>query len=100
MRKNVNAVEVTETAKSSERIFGDLIWQLLGEIPGGKINDLAKIEVQQILVKQSTKLNPGECKMRPKLTYSMSHQHMFWYHPVNPFHHEFNLKRLTRSNTR
>ena len=51
MRKNVNAVEVTETAKSSERIFGDLIWQLLGEIPDGKINDLDKIEVQQILVK-------------------------------------------------
>ena len=44
-------MEVTETAKSSERIYGDLIWQLLGEIPDGKINDLDKIEVQQILVK-------------------------------------------------
>ena len=44
-------MEVTETAKSSERIFGDLIWQLLGEIPDSKINDLPKIEVQQILVK-------------------------------------------------
>ena len=29
--KNVNAIEVKETAKSPERIFGDLIWHLLGK---------------------------------------------------------------------
>ena len=51
MKKNVNAMEVKETAKSPERIFGDLICQLLGEIPDGEIKDLAKTEVQQILVK-------------------------------------------------
>ena len=33
--KNVNAMEVKETAKSPGRIFGDLICQLLGEIPDG-----------------------------------------------------------------
>ena len=49
--KNVNGLEIKETAKSSEQIFGDLICQLLGEIPDGKIKDLASIEVQQILVK-------------------------------------------------
>ena len=29
--KNVNAMEVKETPKSPERIFGDLIWHLLGK---------------------------------------------------------------------
>ena len=49
--KKVNAMEVKETAKSPERIFDDLICQLLGEIRDGEIKDLAKIEVHQILVK-------------------------------------------------
>ena len=49
--KNVNPMEVKETAKIPERIFGDLICQLLGKIPNGEIKDLAKIEVQQILIK-------------------------------------------------
>ena len=48
--KNVNPMEVKETAKSLERIFGDLICQLLGEFPDGEIRG-AKTEVQQILVK-------------------------------------------------
>ena len=43
--------EVKDTAKSPERIFRGLIFQLLGDIPDGGIKDLAKIEVQQILVK-------------------------------------------------
>ena len=86
--------------KRLQRIFGDLICQLLGEVPYVEIKDLAKIEVQQILVKQSTKLNPGKWKMHATLTHSMSYQHMVWYHPVNPIHHPFNLQCLTRSNTR
>ena len=45
--KNVNAMEVKETAKRPEQIFGDLICQLLEGIPGGETKDLAKIEVQQ-----------------------------------------------------
>ena len=53
--KSVNAMEVKETAKNPERIFDDLICQLLGEIPGGEIKDLAKIEVQQTLVKAKQK---------------------------------------------
>ena len=49
--KKVNTMEVKETAKSPERIFDDLICQLLGEIRDGEIKVLAKIEVHQILVK-------------------------------------------------
>ena len=49
--KFFNAIEVKETAKSSERIFGDLISQLLRETPDGEIKNLAKREVQQVLVK-------------------------------------------------
>ena len=63
--KNVNAMEVKETARSSERIFGDLIWQLLGEIPDGKIKDLAKIEVQQILVKAKHQAKSREMQNAP-----------------------------------
>ena len=37
--------------KMSDQIFGDLICQLLGEIPDGEIKDPAKTEVQQILIK-------------------------------------------------
>ena len=103
--KSVNAMEVKETAKNPERIFDDLICQLLGEIPGGEIKDLAKIEVQQTLVKakqktKKNKQNSGKCRIHPILTHSISHQHMVWYYPVNPIHHQFNLQRLTRSNTR
>ena len=50
--KNVNAMEVEETAKSPERIFGDLICHILGVIPDNEIKDLAKIEVQQMLEKE------------------------------------------------
>ena len=46
--KNVNAMGVKETSKSRERIFGDLFCQLLGEIAGGEIKDLAKIGVEQM----------------------------------------------------
>ena len=42
---------VKDTAKSLKRIFVNLICQLLGEISDIKIKDLAKLEVQQILVK-------------------------------------------------
>ena len=110
--KSVNAMEVKETAKNPERIFDDLICQLLGEIPGGEIKDLAKIEVQQTLVKakqktkqkkktkKKNKQNLGKCRMHPILTHSISHQHMVWYYPVNPIHCQFNLQRLTRSNAR
>ena len=100
--KNVNAMEVKETSKSSERIFCDLICQLLGEISDDEIKDLVKIEVQQILVKAKL-AKFRECKMHPILTYSMSHQHIFWFqlvnpihHIINPIHHQFNLQRLTR----
>ena len=41
--QNVNLMEVKETAKSPEQIFGDLICQLLGEILDCEIRDLAKI---------------------------------------------------------
>ena len=44
-------MEVKENAKSLKRIFANLICQLLGEIPDSKIKGLAKIEVQQILVR-------------------------------------------------
>ena len=40
--KSVNAMEVKETVKSPERIFGNLICQLLGEILAGEIKDLVK----------------------------------------------------------
>ena len=63
--KNVNSMEVKETAKSPERIFGDLICQLLGEIPDGEIKDLAKIEVQQILVKAKHQVKSREMQNAP-----------------------------------
>ena len=63
--KNVNAMEVKETAKSPERIFGDLICQLLGEIPDGEIKDLAEIEVQQILVKAKHQAKSREMQNAP-----------------------------------
>ena len=70
--KNVNTMEVKETAKSPERIFDDLICQLLGEFSDGEIKDLAKIEMQQILV--NAKLAKfREYKMNLILTHSMSH---------------------------
>ena len=65
-------MEVKETAKSPERIFGDLIYQLLGEFSDGEIKDLAKIEVQQILVKAKL-AKFREYKMDLILTHSMSH---------------------------
>ena len=71
-KKNVNTMEVKETAKSPGRILGDLICQLLGEFSDGKIKDLAKIEVQQILVKAKL-AKFREYKMDPVLTHSMSH---------------------------
>ena len=58
--KNVNAMEVKETAKSPEQIFDDLICQLLGEIPDGEIKDLVKIEVKQILVKAKHQVKSRE----------------------------------------
>ena len=70
--KNVNAMEVKETSKSSERIFRDLICQLLGEISDDEIKDLVKIEVQQILVKAKL-AKFREYKMDLILTHSMSH---------------------------
>ena len=63
--KNVNSIEVKETEKSSERIFGDLIYQLLGEISDGEIRDLTKIEVQQILVKAKHQAKSREMQNAP-----------------------------------
>ena len=63
--KNVNAMEVRETAKSPEQIFGDLICQLLGEIPDGEIKDLAKLEAQQILVKAKHQAKSRETQNAP-----------------------------------
>ena len=63
--KNVSAMYVKETAKIPERIFGYLICQLLGQIPDGEIKDLAKIEVQQILVKAKHQAKSGEMQNAP-----------------------------------
>ena len=70
--KNVNTMEVKETAKSPEQIFGDLIYQLLGEFSDGEIKDLAEIEMQQILVKAKL-AKFKEYKIDLILTHSMSH---------------------------
>ena len=63
--KKVNAMEVKETAKSLERIFDDLICQLLGEIRDGEIKVLAKIEVHQILVKAMHQAKSREMQNAP-----------------------------------
>ena len=94
-----NVMEVKEIGKSPERIFGDLICQLFGEIPDGEIKNLAKIKVQQILVKAKHQAKSREMQNAP-YTNSILHQHMVWYDPVNPIHHQFNLQYLTRSTTR
>ena len=52
--KNLNASKVKEN-KRPERIFSDLIYQLVEEIPKSNIKDLPKIKVQQILVKAKRK---------------------------------------------
>lgn len=52
--KNLNASKVKEN-KRPERIFSDLICQLVEEIPKSNIKDLPKIKVQQILVKAKRK---------------------------------------------
>ena len=87
-------MEVKETAKSAEQIFGDLFCQLLGGVPDDEIT-----KVQQILVKAKYQAKSREMQNAP-YAHSMSHQHMAWYHPVNPIYHQFNLQRLTRSNTK
>ena len=63
--KNVNATEIKETAKIPEGIFGYLICQLLGQIPDGEIKDLARIEVEQILVKAKHQAKSGEMQNAP-----------------------------------
>ena len=63
--KNVSAMEVKETAKSPERIFGDLICQLLGEVPDSEIKDLAKRELQQILVRAKHQAKSRETQNAP-----------------------------------
>ena len=45
-------MEVKETAKIPEWIFGHLICQLSEEISDSEINDLGKIEMKQILAKE------------------------------------------------
>ena len=63
--KDVNEMEVKETAQSPKRIFGDLIFQLLGELPDGALKDLAKIEVQQVLVKAKHQAKSREIQNTP-----------------------------------
>ena len=45
-------MQVKETAKIPKWIFGYLICQLLQQISDSEINDLGKIEMKQILVKE------------------------------------------------
>ena len=92
------SMEVKETAKSPEYIFGDLICQSLREILDGEIKHLTIEEVQQILVKAKHQAESREMQNTP-YTNSPTHQHMVWYHPVNAIHHQFNLQRLNRNNT-
>ena len=56
---------VKDTAKSLKRIFVNLICQLLGEISDIKIKDLAKLEVQQILVKAEHQAKSREMQHAP-----------------------------------
>ena len=52
--KSVTASEVKET-KSPKRIFNDLIWQSVQEIPEGEIENPAKLRHNKICQNQSRK---------------------------------------------
>ena len=58
--KNVNAMEVKETAKSAEQIFGDLFCQLLRGVPDDEITN-----VQQILLKAKYQAKSREMQNAP-----------------------------------
>ena len=98
--KNLNAMEVKETAKSPERIFGDLIFQLLGEIPDGEIKDLAKIELQQILVKAKNEAKFREMQNAPYTTSFNVTSTYGLVAPSQPNASSNNLQCLIRSNTK